>query len=209
MEQVTVIQNAIALDALTYLRKKETTTEQFRFYSDRLCAILLSYAFAGIALEDRDIETPITNTKGKNIAEHIVILPILRAGLAMLSQALLLMPSAKIGFTGLARDEQTAIAHEYYWKMPEMHVSDRVYIIDPMIATGGSILHVVKKLFECNITHITIVSIIAAPEGIATIHQAYKDVTFFTGAIDETVNDKKYIIPGLGDYGDRYFGTNG
>ncbi len=207
MEYVTVVKNALMQDSLSHLRQRDTVTEQFRFHSDRLASVLLSHAFSDIAMIDVSIETPITKMTTQQMKENVVIIPIFRAGLALLPSALQLLPHVRLGFAGLARDEQTAIASEYYWKMPEISPHDTVYILDPMLATGGSIVHVVKKLEAQNIQGIRIVSVVSAPEGITAVLHASKNCSIWTAVIDEKLNDKKYIVPGLGDYGDRYFGT--
>lgn len=207
MADITVIENPIIQDSLGYLRRKETVTDLFRFHSDRLCSVLLAHAVQHLPLTTIDIETPLAQTKSKQITSGVVLLPIFRAGLSMMPQALKLLPTAKVGFAGLARDEETAIAREYYWKMPELNSDDSLFILDPMLATGGSILHVLKKLAEKNINTITVVSVVAAPEGVEVIHKDFPNVKIFAAALDEKLNDIKYIVPGLGDYGDRYFGT--
>jgi uracil phosphoribosyltransferase len=121
--------------------------------------------------------------------------------------ALQLLPKSKVGFVGLQRDEKTAVASEYYWKLPPLSEESVVIITDPMLATGGSILHLLHTVSKEKIKELRIVCVIAAPEGIEAIHHEFPDVHIFTGAIDSHLNEKKYIVPGLGDYGDRYFGT--
>lgn len=204
MKNVTVVENPFTKYALSYLRDKNTPTEKFRFYSDRLSQVLIAHCLDGLLLSKEEIETPLTKTLVEKISQKIIIIPIFRAGIVMLSSALSFFPHAQVGFVGLERNEKTAIAKEYYWKIPEV-TGSIVVITDPMLATGGSILHVLKKLETPK--EVRIVCVIAVPEGIAAVHNEFPDVTIITGAIDQKLNNQKYIIPGLGDYGDRYFGT--
>jgi uracil phosphoribosyltransferase len=139
--------------------------------------------------------------------EEIVVVPVLRAGLAMLSGAMELLPKAKVGFVGLERDETTAVASQYYWKIPTISSETTVIVTDPMLATGGSLVRLLQKIMPFQPERIIIASIISAPEGVQIIEKEFKDVKIFTASLDEKLNDKKYIVPGLGDYGDRYFGT--
>jgi uracil phosphoribosyltransferase len=138
---------------------------------------------------------------------EIIIIPILRAGIAMLRGALGALPNAKVGFVGLKRNEETAIAQEYYWNLPELTNNSTIIITDPMLATGGSAHHVLKRINPLPHESIRVVCVVAAPEGIAKVHQDFPDVRIFAAAVDKGLNDKKYILPGLGDYGDRYMGT--
>lgn len=207
MKNVQIVDNPFAQHALGYLRDKDTNITQYRFYSDQLCQILVSESLKGLVLENETIQTPLSEMQIKRIKADIVIVPILRAGIAMLQGALQLLPRARVGFVGLQRDEKTAIAKEYYWKLPEITKETIILIIDPMLATGGSILHVLKRLQAFPPKEIRIVSVIAAPEGIAAVHSEFPNVKIFTAAVDEKLNDQKFIVPGLGDFGDRYFGT--
>lgn len=202
-----VIDNLFVVDALGHLRDKTTDIAQYRFYSDQLCHVLLSESFRGLVLANEKIQTPLSEMQVKRIKAEIVILPIFRAGLAMLQPALQLFPGAKVGFVGLQRDEKTAVASEYYWKLPEITKDTIIVITDPMLATGGSILHVLRRLKKRSPKEIRLVSVISAPEGIEAVQKDFPDVQIITAAVDEKLNDQKYIVPGLGDYGDRYFGT--
>lgn len=208
MNSVTVINNPFVTDALSALRDKTTPRDQFRHYSDQLCRILLSESLKGLPVKTSQIQTPIVETTSERIqTEDIVIVPVLRAGIAMLPTALTLLPKAKIGLIGLRRDEQTAIAEEYYYKMPEITDRTMILIIDPMLATGGSIVHLLKRLKETAAKEIRVISVISAPEGLTKVTTEFPDTQIFTAAIDDYLNEQKYIVPGLGDYGDRYFGT--
>lgn len=207
MKNVYIVDHPFIIDSLAHLRDKETDLKKFRFYSDQLCRLMFADAIRGLSFRDVEIETPLERMTAQKLADEIVIAPVLRAGLAMLPSALQFLPKSKVGFVGLARDEKTAIASEYYWKFPEVDHTSVVMITDPMLATGGSSLHVLQKVMELKPKEVRIVCVIAAPEGIATVHEKFPSVKIFTAAVDDHLNDKKYIVPGIGDYGDRYFGT--
>lgn len=208
MKNVTILDNPFAANALSILRDKDTSLEEFRSASDQLCQVLISESLNDLPLKETTIETPLEQTTIKILdIQDIVIIPILRAGIAMLSSAMKALPKAKVGFVGLERDETTAIAREYYYKIPKITENTIVLITDPMLATGGSIVHLLERLKETPAKEIRVVSVIAAPEGIEKITSAFPDVKIITTAIDSHLNSQKYIVPGLGDYGDRYFGT--
>lgn len=205
MQNVTIINHPFAQDALTHLRDKSTSTQDFRIYAEKISSILIFEASRDLATRKKSIETPLEKMDGEVIAAQVVIATIFRAGLAMLGPAVTLFPSTPVGFIGLERDEKTAVAKEYYWKMPEITNDSIVLLLDPMLATGGSLIHVLEKIKEAK--EIRIVTIISAPEGIRAVNNAFPNVRIVTGAIDKKLNDKKFIVPGLGDFGDRYFGT--
>ncbi|MBI4080392.1 MAG: uracil phosphoribosyltransferase [Candidatus Levybacteria bacterium] len=207
MENVHVVSNPFVADALTHLRDKTTATQEFRHFSDIICQILIAESLKDVSMLPVTIETPLTTIKGQKLAENVIVIPILRAGVAMLPSALTVFPKAKVGFIGLQRDEQTAIAKEYYWKMPHITAEDIVLITDPMLATGGSTVHLLHKIAKKQTKIVRVVCVIAAPEGIHAIQKAFPNVHIITAAVDDHLNDKKFIVPGLGDYGDRYFGT--
>jgi len=196
-------------DSLTHLRDQQTELAKFRRYSNKLCQLLFAEAIRGLDFNEVDITTPLEVTiKSKKLKDEVIIIPVLRSGLAMLFGALDLLPKSKIGFIGLERDEKTAVASEYYCKLPKIRENSVVIITDPMLATGGSILHVLKKLHSLKPKDIRIVSVVSAPEGIALIQKEFPKVAIFTAAVDDYLNNNKYIVPGIGDYGDRYFGTS-
>ena len=206
-KNVYLVKNILAIDALNHLRDQTTNTVQFRHYSDTVCRFVFSEAVQTVKTKQSEISTPLEKISVDQIEDEIIVISILRAGMAMLYGAMQLLPKIKIGFVGLERDESTAIAKEYYWKLPVINKGALILIIDPMLATGGSMLHVIKKLQEQKAREIRIVSVIASPEGIATIHHTFPQVAIYTAVIDRELNNRKYILPGLGDYGDRYFGT--
>lgn len=195
---------------LGFLRDKQTKTKDFRYYSQLLTTQLLNLAIAKNDLKRIPITTPLKKTIVWRTGKSYVLIIILRAGVAMLPAALSIFSDSKVGFVGLARDEKTAIAKEYCWRLPSLK-NDNLLILDPMIATGGSLLHVLRKLKDESqtLTQVKIVSFVCSPEGVAAIHDQFPQVKIYTASLDEKLNSKKFIIPGLGDFGDRYFGTEG
>ena len=208
MDKVIVVKHPLIENSLTILRDKNTRLEVFREHSAVISKILFLEATKNLNLKPKTIETPLVAFTGSEVSGRIVVLPILRAGLAMLFAVQEILPTVAVGLIGLERDEQTARAREYYRKFPKILPEDKVFVIDPMLATGGSIDDTLKALREKGITVDAVISIVSAPEGIARVTKTYPELSIFTAAIDQALNDKKYIVPGLGDYGDRYFGTD-
>ncbi len=204
---VTVVSNPIVDDALSHIRSKDTGVQQFRYFSERLCRQLISNSILKKDTSSVDIETPIKLTTGRQITDNFVVVVILRSGIAMLPSVLDMLPDASVGYAGIYRDEKNATAHEYYWKLPPITSKDTILIVDPMLATGGTILHVIKRIIPENPKEIRIISVVSTIFGIKKIQKSYSDVKFIVASIDQGLNDKKYIVPGLGDFGDRYFGT--
>jgi len=207
LENVQIIDHPFAIDSLTHLRSKDTKLQKYRHHSDKICQLLFAEAIRGLEFEEVEIETPLAKIKSRKLADEIIVVPVLRSGIAMLFGAMHLLPKSKIGFVGLERDEKTAVAHEYYWKLPKISKNSVVIVTDPMLATGGSILHLLRRVIREQPKEIRIVCVIAAPEGIKAIHQEFPQIQIYTASVDSHLNDKKYIVPGLGDYGDRYFGS--
>lgn len=207
MKNITVVYHPLIDHSLTVIRRKETSTEEFRRHAGIISKILLVEVMKGFGTTKVPIETPLAAMTGKRLKDEVVVVPVLRAGLAMLFAIQDFLPAVAVGFVGLERDEQTAQAREYYRKLPRILASHRVIVIDPMLATGGSFDDTVTLLKEKGARNITIVSIVSAPEGIKRVQKHHPEVTIFTAAIDDYLNDKKFIVPGLGDFGDRYFGT--
>lgn len=204
-----IVDHPFIKDSLTHLRDKGTSLAKFRRHSDQLCYLLFAEAIRGLDFDNCEITTPLDiSMDSPKLKDEVIIVPVLRSGLAMLFGAMQLLPKSKVGFVGLQRDEKTAVASEYYFKMPKVQSNSVVIITDPMLATGGSLLHLLKKVKPYQLKDVRIVSVISAPEGIALIRSEFPKVNIFTAAIDEKLNDVKYIMPGIGDYGDRYFGTN-
>lgn len=207
MKNTRIIDHPFVIDSLAHIRDKNSGLKKFRFHSDQLCKLLFAEAIRGLDFDTYKIETPVATTEVQKLRDEVIIVPILRAGLSMLYGSLQLLPKSKVGFVGLARDEITAEAHEYYWKLPKITSNSVVIITDPMLATGGTILHVLRKIAVEPAKAIRIVCVVASPEGIQAVHKEFPQVEIFTAAIDDHLNAQKYIIPGLGDFGDRYFGT--
>lgn len=195
--------------SLTVIRRKETTTEEFRRHAGIVSKILLVEVMKGLGTTNVRIDTPLSPMTGKKLKDDVVVVPVLRAGLAMLFAIQDFLPAVSVGFIGLERDEKTAQAREYYRKLPKLYATHRVLVIDPMLATGGSFDDTLTLLKDKGAKQLTIVCIVSAPEGITRIQKNHPDVTIYTAAIDDHLNDRKFIVPGLGDFGDRYFGTEG
>lgn len=209
MGKVVEVKHPIITHKLTQLRNKDTKTCNFRTLCDEI-AIFLGYeAFRDIELLDENIQTPITSMVGKKIQEeNITFVVILRAGLGMLNGLLEIIPNARVGHIGLYRDEDTLKTVEYFSKLPSGVENTKVVLLDPMIATGGSIIDSINILKGKGVKDITILSLISSPEGLEKITSKFDDVNIYTAAIDEKLNEKGYIVPGLGDAGDRIFGTH-
>ena len=208
MSELHVIDHPLIQHKLTYMRKKETGSKDFRELLDEI-AMLMGYEVTrDLPLEDMEIETPLCKMTGKVISgKKLAVVPILRAGLGMVDGLLELVPVAKVGHIGLYRDPETHLPIEYYCKLP-MDISERIVIVvDPMLATGGSACDALTKLKERGCTHLRLVCLVAAPEGVAAVQKAHPDVDIYVAAVDEKLNEHAYIVPGLGDAGDRLFGT--
>ena len=193
---------------LSILRNKNTGTKKFRELISELSMILCYEALNDATLEDIDVETPICITKGKKLDEdNYAFVPILRAGTGMLDGLINIMPNAKIGHIGLYRDEETLKPVKYYYKVPDSIEKREVIVLDPMLATGGSGVDAISMLKESGAKNIKFLCIIASPEGINKINEVHPDVKIYCASIDEKLNEFGYIVPGLGDAGDRIFGT--
>jgi uracil phosphoribosyltransferase len=208
MRNVHILTHPFIADSLAHLRNKDTEIEKFRHHSDKICQLLIMEVSKDVQVRDIEVETPLAKVTGQKLNDEVIVVPVLRAGLAMLVGALHFLPKSKVGFVGLERDESTAVAREYYWKLPKITKDSFVILTDPMLATGGSILHVLRQVSKEGPRKMNVVCVLAAPEGIEAVNKEFPDVQIFTSAIDDHLNDKKYIVPGLGDFGDRYFGTN-
>lgn len=208
MSELHVIDHPLIQHKLTYMRKKETGSKDFRELLDEI-AMLMGYEVTrDLPLEDVEIETPLCKMTGKVISgKKLAVVPILRAGLGMVDGLLELVPVAKVGHIGLYRDPETHLPIEYYCKLP-MDISERIVIVvDPMLATGGSACDALTKLKERGCTNLRLMCLVAAPEGVAAVQTEHPDVDIYVAAVDEKLNEHAYIVPGLGDAGDRLFGT--
>ncbi len=193
---------------LAILRNKKTGTKEFRELISEITIFLCYEAMKDAELHEVEVETPIKKTKAQMIDENnYVFVPILRAGTGMIDGIVKMIPNAKIGHIGLYRDEETVKPVRYYYKMPKGIENKQVIVIDPMLATGGSGIDAITLLKEDGVKNIKFLSIIAAPEGLKKMEEAHPDVQIYCAAIDEGLNEASYIVPGLGDAGDRIFGT--
>ena len=193
---------------LSILRDENTGVKDFREVVSEIATLMCYEATRDLPLEEVEIKTPITTAKFKTIAgKKLAIVPVLRAGLGMVDGILTLIPSAKVGHIGLYRDPDTLEPVEYYCKMPNDIAERDIIILDPMLATGGSASAAIQFIKNYDVKHIKLMNIIAAPEGIARVHKDHPDVEIYVAAVDEKLNDHGYIVPGLGDAGDRIFGT--
>ena len=208
MDNVTIINHPLISHKVAILRDKNTNTKQFRELVEEIATLLTYEAFKDIPTKDVVVETPLEKTTQKVIAENtIAIIPILRAGLGMVNGILALVPTAKIGHVGLYRDHETLEPREYYCKLPDDIANREVIILDPMLATGGSAIAAIDFIKAKGCKNIKFMSIIGAPEGIEKVHAKHPDVHIFVGCKDSHLNENGYIVPGLGDAGDRIFGT--
>jgi uracil phosphoribosyltransferase len=204
---VHIVNHPLVHDALLDLRDKQTPPERFRRAATRISVLLAAEALREVPTTEVSVETPLGPADGRRLDPDIVVVPVLRAGLGMLDAVLELVPHARVGHIGLQRDEMTAVASQYYSKLPASLAASFVLMIDPMLATGGSAVAALQLLREAGATLVRIVCIVAAPEGIATVEQHHPDVSIYTPVVDHGLNEHKYIVPGLGDFGDRLYGT--
>ncbi len=201
-----VLQHPLAAHIITHLRDKTTRPATFRTLAYQLGLLLAIEATRDLAMQDKPVETPLENVTGRVLARPLVVVPILRAGLGMVQPFLDVFPDVSVGYVGLERDHETAVARSYYCKLPPL-AGARVIVVDPMLATGGSAAQALDVVKAAGARELTFVSIIASPEGAALVQARHPDVPVYTAAYDRALNAKKYILPGLGDFGDRLYGT--
>ena len=204
---VHLTQHAVALDALVSLRDKTTKPGEFRQLARRISLVLALEATRQLTTTRVRVETPLETTDGDALRSDIVVVPVLRAGLGMVEAMLEVLPRARVGHIGLQRDERTAIASQYYSKLPHDLSQSLALIVDPMLATGGSAVSAIAMLQKAGARDIRLVCIVAAPEGIAAVEHAHPGVHIFTPVVDRELDAHKFILPGLGDFGDRLYGT--
>jgi uracil phosphoribosyltransferase len=204
---VTVIAHPLVQHHLTMLRDGRTEPEAFRRGLGQVASLMVYEATRSFQTKSVAVTTPLDRTRGARLKHEVILVPILRAGLGMLTSILQLIPHARVGFVGLKRHERTLRASVYHKSLPSDLSSFEIILIDPMLATGGSAAAALKMLTERGARRIRLVSLVAAPEGIARVHERHPDLPIFTAAIDEKLNSKGYIVPGLGDAGDRLFGV--
>lgn len=208
MSTVTIMNHPLIQHKIGIMRVKTTSTKEFRDLVSEVAMLICYEATRDLPLADVEIETPLTKTTVKEIAgKKLCIVPILRAGLHMADGILNLIPNAKVGHVGLYRDEETLEPVEYFCKMPSDAADREIYVVDPMLATGGSAIAALQILKNRGIKKLHFLCLIASPEGVKKLQEAHPDVNIYIGALDECLNEKGYILPGLGDAGDRIYGT--
>lgn len=208
MSKVTIMDHPLIQHKIGIMREKNTSTKDFRDLVSEVAMLICYEATRGLPLTDIEIETPLMVTTGKEIAgKKLCIVPILRAGLHMADGILNLVPSAKVGHVGLYRNEETLEPVEYFCKLPSDAADREIFVVDPMLATGGSAIAAINLLKAKGISKIHFLCLIASPEGVKKFTEYHPDVDLFIGALDECLNEKGYILPGLGDAGDRIYGT--
>src|SRR5688572_9352522 len=201
-----VLQHPLGTHVLTHLRDKTTKPALFRTLSYQISLLLALEAMRDLATEEKKIETPMEPMTGRVLARQLVVVPILRAGLGMVQPFTDIFPDVSVGYVGLERDHTTAVARSYYCKLPPL-AGKRTIVVDPMLATGGSAAQALDVVKAAGATEIVFVCIVAAPEGVAVVEKRHPSVAIYAGALDRELNAKKYILPGLGDFGDRLYGT--
>ena len=208
MAKVMVMEHPLIQHKIGIIRRVETGSKDFRKLVSEIAMLECYEATRNLELRDVEIETPICKTTVKELkGKKLAVVPILRAGLGMVDGMLEMISAAKVGHIGLYRDPETAEPIEYYCKLPEDCANREVFVVDPMLATGGSAVAAIQMLKDKGVRNIHFMCIIAAPEGVKVLTEAHPDVDVYIGALDECLNDHKYIVPGLGDAGDRIFGT--
>ncbi len=202
-----LVDHPLVHDALASLRDRRTPPEQFRRAATRISVLLATHALCDVPTEQVTVDSPLGAAPGRRVARDVVVVPVLRAGLGMLDAVLELVPHARVGHIGLQRDELTAVASQYYSKLPAELGDSYVLMIDPMLATGGSAVAGLDLLRRARARAVRMICIVAAPEGIALVEQQHPDVHIYTPVVDRGLNEHKFIVPGLGDFGDRLYGT--
>ncbi len=208
MSKLYEVDHPLIAHKLSMMRRTDTSTKDFRDLAEEISLLMAYEVTRDLPLHEIDIETPICKTKGYEISgRSIAVVPILRAGLGMVNGILTLVPNAKVGHIGLYRDPETHQPVEYYCKLPADATERRIIVVDPMLATGGSAIAAVQFIKDRGCKDIKLVNLIAAPEGVEAFQKAHPDVDIYVAALDEKLNEHAYIVPGLGDAGDRIFGT--
>ena len=208
MGKVIVMKHPLIQHKIGWIRRTTTGSRDFRGIVSEIAMLMCYEATRELELEEIEIETPICKTKAKELkGKKLAVVPILRAGLGMVEGMLTMIPAAKVGHIGLYRDPETLEPVEYYCKLPEDCAEREVFVVDPMLATGGSAVAAIRMLKDKGVKNIHFMCVIAAPEGVKAMEEAHPDVDIYIGGLDERLNDHGYIVPGLGDAGDRIFGT--
>ena len=204
--QITVVEHPLIKHKLSKMRDINSTSRDFREWLDEIAMLMTYEVTRDLELDEMPVQTPICETTGYKLHNNIVVVPILRAGLGLLSGVLRMIPNAHVGHIGLYRDEKTLEPHEYYCKIPP-DKDPITIVVDPMLATGGSAIDAITQIKKHGAKRIKFIGLIAAPEGIKALHEAHPDVDIYLGAQDDHLNENGYIVPGLGDAGDRIYGT--
>ena len=205
--QITVVTHPLIEHALTYLRDRTSDAETFQRHARVAAQVLVLEVLRDLPLEETAVDTPLERTVARRLALDVTFVPVLRSGLAMLDAVRDFFPGSKVGFVGLERDEETAIAHQYYSKLPAQLGGSRIVVLDPMLATGGSALAALDLLTTHGANDLRLASLVAAPEGVRALNEHYPHVRLWCCALDRGLDTRKFIVPGLGDFGDRYYGT--
>lgn len=203
---VVVLDHPLSRHLLSILRDKSTNPERFRHCARRLTSLLAIEATRNMLVSAKKVETPLETTEGHELAQALAVVPVLRAGLAMLEPIVEMFPDVSVGYIGLERNHETAVAHSYYMKLPRLE-GRYTLCVDPMLATGGSASQALAMIKSNAPSSTVMVSVVSAPEGISRLEADHPDVAIVTAAIDRELNSSKYILPGLGDFGDRLYGT--
>jgi len=204
---LTIVEHPVLADRLSVMRDRDTAHGDFRQALFEAAAIMAVEVARGLPVKEVEIQTPLEETKGLRLRDEVAVVPVLRAGLGMVEGFLRLLPDARVGHVGIYRDEEEHVPIDYYERLPPRLPTSRVYVLDPMLATGGSAVHALNKLKRAGARQPELVCLVAAPQGIETVHTAHPDVVIWTAAVDRELDENAYIRPGLGDAGDRVFGT--
>lgn len=204
---LTIVEHPLIAEELTCLRDPECPSQVFRQRIRRISSLMVPAVTANFATEVVPCNTPLEITSGQKLTRGIILVPVLRAGLGFLDGFLDLIPQAAVAHIGLARNEVTLVPEPYYLKHPPSLDEQEIIILDPMLATGGSAIQAVRTLTEAGATHIRFACLVAAPEGVTALEEAFPNIQIYTASLDRCLNDRGYILPGLGDAGDRLFGT--
>ena len=202
-----MVEHPVLADRLTVLRDRETSHGAFRQALFEAAAIMAVEVARGLPLKDVEVETPLEPTRGTRLRQEVAVVPVLRAGFGMVEGFLRLLPDARVGHVGIYRDEEEHVPIDYYERLPPRLPEARVYVLDPMLATGGSAVHALNHLKRAGAEQLELVCLVAAPEGVQAVESAHPEVRIWTAAIDRELDENAYIRPGLGDAGDRVFGT--
>jgi len=202
-----VLDHPLAGHYLTQLRDKSTPPDRFRVLTKRLTTLLVSESTRHLDTRPLSVDTPMERHSGSELAQGLTVVPVLRAGLGMLDSIVELFPDVSVGYIGLERDHTTAVASSYYAKLPPNMHGRLTLVIDPMLATGGSASNAIDRVKKAGAGRIVMICMVAAPEGVAVLNRDHSDVPVYTAGLDRELNDRKYILPGLGDFGDRLYGT--